>query len=54
MGRWKSKKVWQKVALLVGGVVIALGLLTAYLLRDPHGERHGGRADAARAGGGAV
>ena len=35
MGRWKSKRLWKWVALSVGGVVLALGILTAYLLRDP-------------------
>ena len=35
VARWTSKTCWQRVTLLVGGVVIALGILTAYLLRDP-------------------
>lgn len=35
MGSWKSKRIWQRIALLVGSVVIALGLATAWLLRDP-------------------
>ena len=35
MGRWKSKTYWQRITLLVGAGVIALGVGTAYLLRDP-------------------
>src|SRR5262245_62525203 len=35
VGRWKLKTLWQRFALLVGAGVIALGIGTAYLLRDP-------------------
>jgi dienelactone hydrolase len=35
VGRWKSKTGWQRIVLLVGAGVIALGIGTAYLLRDP-------------------